>query len=133
MGAWGYKIFENDDAADFIVEFENEGSIAVVRALDAACAGEDYLEAPEASIALAAAAFVAGANGKADILSDDATAALRSVSDWQALAGFKGKATKALQCIDRPNSELLELWAEASDADLAGFRNELDRLRAALR
>jgi hypothetical protein len=133
MGAWGFRIFENDDAADFVADFENNGSIAVARALDGACAGQEYIEAPDGSVALAAAAVVAGATGRSEFLSEPAATALRSVSDWQALSGLKGKAVQAVDCVSRPNSELMDLWAEAAPADAAGFKEELDRLRAALR
>jgi hypothetical protein len=46
LGAWGFKPFENDDAADFVAEFEQEGVIAISRALDAGCGTGGYVEAP---------------------------------------------------------------------------------------
>ncbi|TIV70219.1 MAG: DUF4259 domain-containing protein [Mesorhizobium sp.] len=133
MGAWGFKIFENDDAADFVAEFENSGAVAVADALDAACSNPDYIEAPDGSVALAAAAIVAAANGKSEFLSEPAGTMLRTVSNWQALSGLKGKAIQAVECVSGPNSELMELWAEAAPADAANFKNEVNRLRAALR
>jgi len=133
MGAWGFKIFENDDAADFVAEFENSGAVAVAGALDAACNNPGYIEAPDGSVALAAAAIVAAANGKSEFLSKPAQTALRTVSNWQALSGLKGKAIQAVEWVSSPNSELMELWAEAAPADAASFKNELNRLRAALR
>ena len=133
MGAWGFKIFENDDAADFVAEFENSGAVAVAGTLDVVCNNPDYIEAPDGSVALAAAAIVAAANGKSEFLSAPAETALRTVSNWQALSGLKGKAIQAVEWVSSPNSELMELWAEAAPADAANFKNELNRLRAALR
>ena len=54
MGAWGRGSFDNDDAADWVYEFERDGAAAVASALrQAAALGEDdYLEAPEASQAI---------------------------------------------------------------------------------
>jgi hypothetical protein len=133
VGAWGSKIFENDDAADFVAAFEQEGVVAISRALDAACRPGSYIEAPEGSVALAAAAMVAAANGASGLLSEPAQSALNGVTNWQALTGLKGKARRAVDCVEGPSSELIELWDDAVADDAAGFRAELKRLRDALR
>ncbi|GAA2841611.1 uncharacterized protein DUF4259 [Aminobacter aminovorans] len=133
MGAWGVKPFENDDAADFVAEFEQHGVVAISRALDAGCGTGGYIEAPDGSVAVAAAAIVATAGGMSGFLSESAETALRSVSSWQALTGLKAKAIKAVECIGGQNSELMELWNDAEPADAAGFKSELRRLREALR
>ncbi len=67
MGAWGHGSFENDDAADFIADLVemNDPSLideALQRVLDARA---DYVVAPDASCALAAAEVVAALNGSA--------------------------------------------------------------------
>lgn len=133
MGAWGSRTFENVDAADFVAEFEQEGVVAISRALDAACGAGGYIEAPDGSMALAAAAIVAAANGGTGLLSEPAETALRHVSNWQALSGLKGKAIRAVDCVGGQNSELIELWNEADPADADGFKAEIKRLREALR
>src|SRR5215468_1909995 len=63
MGAWGHGSFENDDAADWVHEFELQGASAVVSALEyiSRFPEEEYLEAPGASVAIAAAEIVAAA------------------------------------------------------------------------
>lgn len=66
MGAWAHESFENDDAMDWVgdlLKSDGTGSIAV--ALDQVLAvGDDYLEAPDASMGLAAAQVVAALMGK---------------------------------------------------------------------
>src|SRR3954470_16325508 len=64
MGAWGSGPFDNDDAADLAGDLaEPTESASVVAALGdallAATAGEEYIDAPEMSRAIAAAAIVA--------------------------------------------------------------------------
>ena len=63
MGAWGCGSFENDDAVDWVYEFESSGVAAVASALEhvSSIAEDEYLEAPEASAAIAAAEIVAAA------------------------------------------------------------------------
>jgi hypothetical protein len=132
MGAWGFRIFENDDAADFVAEFEQEGIIPLSRALNEVCESE-YIEAPEGSVALAAAAIVAAATGIQDVLPDEVEAALKSVNSWQAISGLKGQARRAVECVASSKSELIELWNDAAPEDLAGFRIEMESLQNALR
>ena len=61
MGAWGINTFENDDAADWFAEYCDEPNEELL--FDAFSTvngiGDDYLEAPESSVALAAAEVVA--------------------------------------------------------------------------
>lgn len=60
MGAWGIGSFDNDDALDWIQELSRSGTKAIAAALNAiTAAGEDYKEAPEASMAIAACEVVA--------------------------------------------------------------------------
>ena len=60
MGAWGVGHFDNDDAGDWVWELEDTGTASPVTAAFAAVEAEaNYLEAPDACIALAAAEVVA--------------------------------------------------------------------------
>jgi hypothetical protein len=64
MGAWGSGPFDNDDAADFAGDLADVTDSALVvallgDALLAVTAGDGYIEAPEMSRAVAAAAIVA--------------------------------------------------------------------------
>jgi Domain of unknown function (DUF4259) len=117
MGAWGPGPFENDDALDFLVELEAATDWSgVVDALDAVAeAGTpDYIEAPEASVAVAAAEVVAAALGspRGDLPSE--------VLAWVAGPGRHGSppaAALAIRAVERvvAASELAELWADEND------------------
>ena len=56
MGTWGTGSFENDDALYFVVRLEHEGETAIRAALEDVTGldARDYLEAPDASSAIAA-------------------------------------------------------------------------------
>jgi len=63
MGAWGIGSFDNDDAVDWAYELgESQGTELLVATLEA-IGPEDHLEAPDCSIALAAAEVVAALSG----------------------------------------------------------------------
>jgi hypothetical protein len=112
MGAWGAGPFQNDDASDWALDLASAGSAVQVReALKARSA--EYLEAPEGSIILAAAEFVAAALGQPGGDLPD------GVRTWLAAHGSEvtaDDATIALAAIDRvtgDGSELRELWDES--------------------
>jgi hypothetical protein len=111
VGAWGTGSFENDDAADWIAEL---GALApddlkkiFIRAAD----DPAYLEAPAASIAVAAAEVVAALNGS------PAVGGPREIVEWaknnpQCLSPeLKEVASRALDRVRR-NSEVKDLWME---------------------
>ena len=112
-GAWGEGSFENDDALDWATECSDSKDTApVARALNAVLKSE-YIEAPEASAAIAAAEVVAAAIGKpsANIPSE--------LRGWihrqppQKLVQLAPLAKKALVRIQDPAvSELTQLWSE---------------------
>ena len=112
MGAWGYSVFENDDAGDWVWDLEESTDMsAIVEALDLVTdeAGE-YLEAPDCSMAVAAAEVVAALHGK------PAANLPEEVSKWVAgkpapNAAISAQAVRAIEAVlDR--SELKELWEE---------------------
>lgn len=117
MSAWGFGSFENDDAADWIadlVEMNDEALIdeAFERAMEAK---GGYIEAPEASCALAAAEVVAALRGKpASELPDE-------IRGW--LEGKPGPSTERLQnarqavAAVRKESELRDLWEEQEELE----------------
>ena len=116
MGAWSHGSFDNDDALDWVGELQDADGIEPISdAFEAVLSAEDYLEAPEASMGLAAAEVVAALLGKpAAQLPDEVVA-------W--VAGKKPpKPTlvkKAHAVVKRilKDSELKELWAESEDSD----------------
>ena len=118
MGAWGHRNVENDDAMDFVAEFKEmpsenflvESLGLIVEAGD----GEEYIEAPEASAALAAAELVAAAVGNpapdfpAELHESLTKMGISETFDVRKLAR---KAVKYLL----KESELQELWAEGGE------------------
>ena len=117
MGAWGAGPFENDDAADWVWDLEESSDDSVIASALGAVAdlsADEYLEAPEATMGLAAAEVVAAAFGApAPILPE-------GVSNW--IAGshvvmspnLLGEARTTVERVST-NSELKELWDEAGD------------------
>ena len=66
MGAWGSGSFKNDDAMDWVWTLEGDTDGSVLRATltpVAETSPDDYLEAPDACCALAAAEVVAAGSG----------------------------------------------------------------------
>jgi hypothetical protein len=64
MGAWGFGSFDNDDAADWIFELEESSGVTALVSAFKAIKPDRYLEAPECSVALAAAEVVAALRGR---------------------------------------------------------------------
>lgn len=119
MGAWGSKVFENDDASDWLDAFESEGPGAIETALDAVLEldANDYVQATEAAAALAAAEVVAAAkDGDVKRLPEEAHGALVEHRDAVNDGEFGKKAQRAVQRVRR-NSELKDLWDESGDAE----------------
>ena len=115
MGAWSHNSFDNDDALDWAADLkDSKGTEALVDALESVTGNaEDYIEAPESSIAIAAAEVVAAMNGKG------AGSLPPEVNEWlkgQSVAGpaLTAKARSAVDAV-LSNSELKELWEENED------------------
>jgi hypothetical protein len=118
MGTWGAGPFENDEASDWVYELETSADAAI---LDRAFASvtdlsaDDYLEAPECQIAIAAAETAAALAGRGGSGLPD------SVVTWTLEQGpasleLLSHARAALARI-RLTSELKELWDESPSAD----------------
>jgi len=118
MGAWGTGPFDNDDAGDWVSELRDAHDLAVVRqALAAAVANDDYLEAPEGNVAVAAAAVVAASlDGAREGLPEDVQAWLRDGREWATVRDAR-LARRALDRVTGANSEAAELWADSSSAE----------------
>ncbi len=113
MGAWGLGHFDNDDAQDWFATWEASGfplagvTAAIQPILDKK---DDYIEAPEASIAVAAIAALAGGLSSNAALSKDIPVTFSaSQADLDAVA----KNAKAAIDIIVNNSELKDLWEES--------------------
>jgi hypothetical protein len=119
MGTWGSGSLENDDAADFAIEFESEGSQALHEAFD--ISETEYLEAPQAQRAVAAAeilAMVRSADASEAVLTPELYDAIqRHASDiLPHMVELRRLALAALNRVEADQSELRQLWEEG-DAD----------------
>ena len=130
MGAWGVGHFDNDDAGDWVWELEDANSFAPVETAFAAVeSSEDYLEAPDACIGLAAAETVAASHGKpASDLPDPVTQVLGRLAP--ATPELLARARTVVETIFLA-SELRELWEETDDFEKweAKVENLLQRLQ----
>jgi len=119
MGAWDHTAFGNDDACDWGGDLRSCEDLSFVEeTLDTVInAGEEYLEAPESSQAIAAAEVLARLQGHFAVRN----AYTESVDEWVAAhpqtvpAALAQKAQAALDRIITRPSELLELWEESED------------------
>jgi len=121
MGAWGSGIFDNDTALDWVGDLaEAEDALALIDDTLERVAGNgiDYLEAPEAEEALAAAQVVAmlqGNPGNMGAYGDE-------VAEWvlthplMVSPELAHKARAAVLRVLAPQSELAELWEESDEA-----------------
>jgi hypothetical protein len=138
MSAWGVGIAENDDAADWLSELADSGSLdSVIEALEDVADAEDgeYLEVPEGSNAVVAAAVLA------DLLDAESPSETERfelpLARWRTALQRRGPAAvrllgetalEALQRVrDEDDSELRQLWGGADD--LQAWSDELERLR----
>jgi len=117
VGAWGAGPFDNDDALDWLREFEAEGIQAAGAAIADVLALEgEYLEAPSASRAIAAAEAVAAASGRpAARLPSELARWLENHETFQSPELHQN----ALVAIKRVmvESELRDLWADSDKLD----------------
>ena len=129
MGAWSHTSFGNDDASDFVYEVKEDGQPAVLNAFEVIefLKPDDYLEAPDAAVALAAAELVAAAGGKppADFPEGAALAAKKLNVD----GALRQRAAAAVRRVS-DYSELKELWQDSVDfgAWKANLADLLERL-----
>ena len=129
MGAWGNGSFENDDAADWLAGLSALAPADLTRIFAQAADDPAYLEAPAASVAVAAAEVVAALNGS------PATGAPAAILDWtkkHQQASSPDLTALALRALDRVrrNSELKDLWMEADGLNdwIAALKNLQARL-----
>jgi len=129
MGAWGAGSFDNDDAMDWVIGLAEGSDDTILREALAPVAAMDdrYLQAPDCSIAIAAAEAVAAARGHPNASLPD------EVAGWVAKKPIVATdlVVLARAAVDRivRNSELKELWAESDSHD---WRTAITDLRQRL-
>lgn len=129
MGGWGTGSFENDEAQEFLSQLKSLGIDDLTQILSRAADQDNYLEASESSIAIAAAEVIAALKGT------PSTFVPGEIADWiianktGANPGLNESARRAVNKI-RTNSELKDLWLEAEGLNewSAGLRDLEQRL-----
>ena len=125
MGAWGLGSFDNDDAADWVLQLEQTSDTSLLSS--AFDLGDGYIESPDGCIALAAAEVVLAMLGKAR------SGLPRIAVDWSERvatlpesSNLRGRALTAVQQLLSEQSELRELWEEGDD--YAEWKRDLEHL-----
>lgn len=133
-GAWGPGAFDNDEAGDWLAALDaTQAESTLTRALAEVRAESEVIDVDTCSVAVAAAALIAGASdGKSNGLPTEAVQWLQK-SHFRPSPGLITNAAKAVRaCADSKRSELSQLWAEGKDN--AAWRRTvqtlLDRLLA---
>lgn len=134
MGTWGIGSFENDDAADFMIDVLDSGDLALVHeALDNVLTSTEYVEASDAVLAIVAAEIVAAAAGRPTLAAQqqDGLAAWLARIRPTITAGLATQARQALTRLLGDHSELRDLWEETDDihawrAVVTELRHQLD-------
>ncbi|MBL8257152.1 MAG: DUF4259 domain-containing protein [Pseudoxanthomonas mexicana] len=118
MGTWGIGSFENDHAADFMIDVLDSGDLSLIRdVLDNVLTSTEYVEAPDAELAIVAAEIVAAACGRFSLAAQQEA----GLADWLARVRpavddeLREQAGNALRRILAEHSELRELWDETDD------------------
>jgi len=132
-GAWDVGPFDNDDALDWLWELESSNDLSAVRAALRAVADDgSYIQAPTASMAIAAAEVVAALLGNPHPqLPDEVSAWVqgRTLSKDSKLVDLARHVIARIQ--DPANSELAELFSESGEF-LKSWKSSLSDLRERL-
>jgi hypothetical protein len=134
MGAWGVGNFENDDALDWVIDLESAKDMKIIQSAFEAViqSAEDYVDAWEASVALAAAEVVSALLRTPHPKLPDDVVAWVSQQHGKSLVVEKLIIEQALRALSiiAAESELQELWEETDEFDL--WRAEVNALIARL-
>jgi hypothetical protein len=130
MGAWDVTAFGNDDASDWILDLlETVNPLEFFEKTFDKARIDSYLEAPEASEIVAAAAVVAAARNRTAVnLPENLAQWLQGRED--SLKKLAPSAVNALQRV-KIGSELQELWLETDD--FQAWCDHLDGISSAIR
>jgi hypothetical protein len=132
MGAWGVLAFDNDDANDWACDLAEADDLSLVESAFDTVAS-DYLEAPDASNALAACEVLARLNGKPGYKNPYT----EKVDEWVAAHPqmpspvLLARANAVIDRILGDDSELKDLWADSDDN--GNWLASVDDLRQRLR
>ena len=117
MGAWGPGNFENDEALDWVFTLEEVEDLSAVKdALDAVqYSEEDYLDAWECSIALAAVEVLAALLGRpSEDLPEEVGAWVQAHRHLEVNRTLISEAENVISAVLQ-GSELQDLWEETDE------------------
>lgn len=114
-GAWGPGAFENDDVLDWVWELESStGYSALETAFERVTSSRNYIQAPDGSVAVAAAEVVAALRAKPHAQLPEEVAAWvakNKSEDTDKLADLARTAIARVQDVEK--SELAQLWGDS--------------------
>ncbi|ALV07863.1 uncharacterized protein DUF4259 [Roseateles depolymerans] len=122
-GSWGHGIFDNDGALDWVGEFLEKPSTALVESALGATLKSGPIDSFMGESALAAAEIVAASLGKpAQKMPDELRAWLQraELADYRKLKGLAVRAVRTVLSAEK--SELREMWSLHLD-DLSLWRS----------
>jgi hypothetical protein len=137
MGAWANDPFGNDTACDWAYGLAKVNDLSLIeepiqRVLDI---GDDYLEAPAAEEAIAAADTITRLKGKFYV-KNPYTESTDKWVDKHRIKPSPELVASAIRAIDRiltKPSELLDLWSEGADSDTEEWKLQMVALKERLR
>lgn len=125
MGTWGSGPFDDDTASDFVADYFDAPQLSTFqRAFDDINHAKGYIEAPEATMAVAGAAMISIAIGRGtwQIPAISDAEEEHRISQLQSLApiptNLRESAVQAVKAV-LANSELRELWLEEEEDEAA--------------
>jgi len=116
VGTWGIGSFDNDDAADWVYELEESGGADAISQALRAIGPDGYLEAPDCSIALAAAEVLAALQGQPSESLPPEVITWVNDNPVEVDDDLLGLALMAIHRIET-ESELKDLWEESGELD----------------
>lgn len=127
MGAWGEGPFDNDSAADWSLTVDDaDDPVALTLETFRAVTQTGYVDSPEATEAVAAAAWLASALPGAPTLPEGYAPKIEPPALTDEL---RDEAVRALQRVLSEDSEWLELWREVEATDaVEGVRDVIEIL-----
>lgn len=135
MGAWNNDPFGNDTACDWKYELEETDDLSLIESTIQKVhdGGNEYLEAPDAEEAIAAADTLARLKGHFYVKNSYTESLDEWVSKHQIVPPQQliDSAIKALERIQSDPSELLELWNESDD--FVAWNQHIEDLKDRLR
>ena len=126
VGCWGHKVFENDDAQDWVAQMLEDGDSESTQRVLEKIPGATYPDASDCAMALAAAEVVAAARHRPSTnLPEEIHAWLleHHLSANESLTTFARKVVTSIKA----HSELRDLWKD-SDDDFRKWNDVLDDL-----